>query len=183
MPPIPAASLTPAERNAAWDDLGGADAAKARQAVDRLALHPKAATLLLEQKFKAPATPADVDIPELIRALDSPAFAARERAARRLRETGLKTEPALREALHTATPETKQRIERLLEALDPTPRLPLAGEALRGVRAIEVLERAGTPTAQKLLRAWADQPVEPVLAAEARLALESLALKDAMPGT
>jgi RNA polymerase sigma factor (sigma-70 family) len=183
VPPIPAASLTPAERNAAWDHLAGADAAMARQAVDRLAREPKAATILLEKEFKAPTAPVDANILELIRALDSPAFAARERAARRLREIGLKAEPALREALQSATPETKHRIERLLEALDPTPRLPLAGEALRGVRAIEVLERAGTPAAQKLLQAWADQPVEPVLAAEARLALERLALKDATPGT
>jgi RNA polymerase sigma factor (sigma-70 family) len=182
VPPSPAAKVTQPGREAAWDDLAGADVTKARQAVDRLARDPEAAALLGE-KFKAPAAPADADVPALIRALDGPAFAARERAAHRLRESGLKAEPALREALQTANPETKQRIERLLAALDPTPRLPLAGEALRGVRAIEILERVGTPAAQKLLRAWADQPVEPVLAAEARLALERLALKEGPPGS
>jgi WD40 repeat protein len=174
-----AANLNEAERTAAWDDLAGEDTAKARRAVDRLARDPKAATTLLGEKFKTSAAPAEVDIPALIQALDSPTFVARERAARRLREVGLaKAEPALQEALKTATPEVKQRIEQLLNALDTTRRLPLAGEVLRGVRSIEVLERVSKPEAKTMLRAWAEQSAEPRLAAEARLALGRLEVKD-----
>jgi hypothetical protein len=66
----------------------------------------------------------------------------------------------------------KRRIENVLASLTPPPlRLPLSGEALRGVRAIEVLERAGTPEARQLLQVWAEQTRDMHLAAEARLAL------------
>ena len=93
----------------------------------------------------------------------------------------MKAESALREALKEPTPEAKQRIEKLLEALDAT-RLPLTNtEALRSVRAIEVLERARTPAAKTLLQSWADQPAESRLAAEARVAVERLRLGDSYP--
>jgi WD40 repeat protein len=177
--PQPAtAKLTEAERALAWNDLAGDDVAKARRAVDRLGRDPEAGTTLLGEKFKAPAAPADVDIPALIRDLDNPAFAVRERATRRLREVGPAAEPALKEALKAAPPEMKGRIEQVLEAFDAARRLPLTGGALRGVRAIEVLERAATPEARTLLQGWAKQAVEPHLAAEARLALDRLELKD-----
>jgi RNA polymerase sigma factor (sigma-70 family) len=177
--PQPAtAKLTEAERAPAWNDLAGDDVTKARRALDRLARDPAAAAAVLGEKFKATGPPADVDIPALIRDLDNPAFAVRERATRRLREVGPTAEPSLKEALKAAPPEMKGRIEQVLEALAAARRLPLTGEALRGVRAIEILERTATPEARTLLRAWAEQPVEPRLAAEARLALDRLELKD-----
>jgi hypothetical protein len=60
-----------------------------------------------------------------------------------------------------------------------TARRPLVtGEALRGVRSVEVLERIGTPPAKKLLQAWADQTGEVYVAAEAGLALDRLHLRE-----
>ena len=120
-------------------------------------------------------------MPALIRALDSEVFAERERASRQLREVGLKAESALREAFKGATLEVKRRIEKLLEALDSTSLSLTNTEALRGVRAIEVLERARTPAAKMLLQSWADQPFKPRLAAEARQAVERLRLGDSYP--
>jgi WD40 repeat protein len=180
--PRPAdAKLTKAEREAAWDDLASTDAAKARRAINRLARDPETAVAFLAERFKAPPGPGNVDVAALIRALDSEVFSERERASRQLREIGLKAESALREALAGATLEAKRRLDKLLEALDPTP-LPLTKpETLRGVRAIEVLERAGTPAAKTLLQAWADQPVNPRLATEARLAVERLRLSESRP--
>jgi hypothetical protein len=178
VPQPAAAKLTKAEREAAWDDLASTDAAKARRAVDRLAREPEAAVPLLGERFKAPVVRTNADASALIRALDNQAFAERERVSRQLREVGLKAESALREALKQATPEAKRRIEKLLEALDVT-RLPLTDtEALRAVRAIQVLERARTPAAKTLLQSWADQPAEPRLAVEARVAVERLWLGD-----
>jgi RNA polymerase sigma factor (sigma-70 family) len=177
VPPPGAEKLTAADRDAAWADLAGTDAAKVRRAVDRLARDPEVIALLSGQ-FKAPAPPAEADVPALIRALDSPTFATREKAVRQLREVGTKIQPALREALKTATPEVKERIERLLAALDPTPQLPLTGDALRGDRAMEVLECVGTPAAKTLLRAWADQTADLFLAEDAKLALERLEVRD-----
>jgi hypothetical protein len=48
--------------------------------------------------------------------------------------------------------------------------LPAAGDTLRGIRAIEVLERIGTPAARQLLQKWAEQVSDIHLATEARLA-------------
>jgi hypothetical protein len=181
VPQPAAAKLTKAEREAAWDDLASPDAAKARRAIDRLGREPEAAVALLGERFKAPAVPANADVSALIQALDSQAFAEREQASRQIRKVGLKAESALREALKGATLEAKQRIEKLLEALDAT-QLPLTNtEALRGVRAIEVLERTRAPAAKALLQSWADQPAEPRLAAEAREAMERLRLGDSFP--
>src|SRR5262249_33143385 len=112
VPQAAVARLTPAERDAAWDELAG-ETATARRAVARLVADPEAALALSKAKFQASAPPADVDVPPLIRALDSRAFAEREKATTRLREAGPKAERALREALPTATPEMKERIERV----------------------------------------------------------------------
>jgi hypothetical protein len=182
VPQPAAAKLTKAEREADWDELASTEPAKARGAVDRLAREPEAAVALLGERFKAPLAPANTDVPALIRELDSESFAERERASRQLREVGLKAEAALREALKEATPEAKRRIENLLEAFDAAQRLPITNtEVLRGVRAIEILERAKTPAAKTLLQSWADQATEPRLATEARLAVERLRLLDSYP--
>src|SRR5262249_10881511 len=160
------------------------DAARARRAVDRLAREPETAVALLGERFKAPPVPANADVSALIRGLDSEAFAERERASHQLRGLGLKAESARREALKGATPEAKRRIEKVLEALDAAQQLPITDtEALRGVRAIEFLERARTPAAKTLLQSWADQSTEPRQATEARLAVERLRLLDSYPYT
>ncbi|HEY2910273.1 MAG TPA: hypothetical protein VGI99_08500, partial [Gemmataceae bacterium] len=54
------------------------------------------------------------------------------------------------------------------------PEIRLSGDDLRAVRAIEVLERIGTPPARTLLAAWRDQPWNPRRAAEATAALDRL---------
>jgi WD domain, G-beta repeat len=178
--PAPAvAKLSPADRDAAWGDLAAdADPAKVRLTIGRLVQDPEAALALLAKKFKAPAAPADVDVPATIRALDSPVFADREKAARRLRDAGPKIEPALREALKAADAETKQRIEKVLASFDVSTRLPLTGEAERGTRAIEILERIGSPSARQQLEAWARQTAELYLAADAAMALNRSRVKD-----
>jgi len=167
--------LTQSERDSAWNDLASPDAARARRLVNRLSREPDLAMALLEEHFKAPVPPMGLDAQALVRDLDSSRFAVREEASRRLREMGSKAETALRLALKGATPEMKQRIEPLLNALDPMPRLPLTGEVLRGVRAIEVMERIGTPAAGRLLQSWREQVISARLALEARLALDRLA--------
>jgi hypothetical protein len=177
--PMPATEkVTAADRDDSWADLAATDPAKARIAIDRLAHNPDVAIALLAERFKAPPPPAEADVPSLVRALDDPAFAAREKAAKRLREVGPKVEPALRDALKTATAEAKQRIDQVLSAFENNRQPPQTGEAVRSVRAVEVLERVGTPAARRALQAWADQTVELYVAAEAGLALERLLLRD-----
>jgi RNA polymerase sigma factor (sigma-70 family) len=163
------------QRETLWADLGSESPAKARAAVDRLARWPVAATALLKAKFR-PASPDPDSVAALLKDLDSDVFATREEAERKLREQGARAEPELRRTLAgNPSPEVKRRIEVILEGNNRARfHLPLSGEDLRGVRAIEVLERAGTPEARTLLQAWAEQSRNPRLAAEARAARDRI---------
>jgi RNA polymerase sigma factor (sigma-70 family) len=163
-----------AERETLWTDLGSESPARAKAAVERLVRHPAVAVALLKDRFRPAQAPTDAALAALLKDLDSEQFAIREQADRKLREYGARAEPDLRRTLAgNPTLELRRRVEAILEAIPLlVMRLPLAGEALRGVRAIEVLERAGSAEARVLLRAWADQIRDLRLAAEARAALE-----------
>jgi DNA-directed RNA polymerase specialized sigma24 family protein len=90
----------------------------------------------------------------LIRALDAGAFQRREQAMKRLRELGPRAEPALQAALKAKpSPEVTRRIRTLLAA--PEGPTPLSAAELRELRAVAVLERAGTANARRLLRTLA----------------------------
>jgi RNA polymerase sigma factor (sigma-70 family) len=162
-----------------WADLGSSSPATARAAVDRMACHPDAAAVLLATRFRPP--PADDKLVKLIKDLDSDDFATREEASRKLRAVGAKAEAVLRRTLAQAPSlELRRRIEGILAEMTPLPlHLPLSGERLRGVRAIEVLERIGNAAARKMLLSWAEQTEEVHLAIEARMALERLGPLDA----
>jgi hypothetical protein len=86
--------------------------------------------------------------------------------------------PALRRALaDNPSAEVRKRLEELLSR----PALLPPGEALRRVRAVEVLERLGTPEARRLLGALAGGEPEARLTREAQAALRRLAER-AAPG-
>jgi RNA polymerase sigma factor (sigma-70 family) len=165
-----------AERDALWADLGDPSPIKARTAIERLLRHPTAAGALLTARFRAPTTADDPALAALVKDLDSDVFATREEAARKLRGYGAKAEAALRRELAGAPSlEMKRRAESVLIALpQPVLRLPLTGEDLRGLRAIEVLERLSDAGAGELLQAWAEQTDNGRLAAEARVAVRQL---------
>jgi WD40 repeat protein len=165
--------IADSDRDGLWADLGSDSPTKALAAVKRLVGRPARAVALLRSRFQPSPTSADPVLAALVADLDSDVFATREAATRKLKEQGAKAEPVLRRALASpASIEMKRRIEDILVTVPPPPlRLPLAGDTLRGVRAIEVLERVGTPEARQLLHAWADQTRDLHLAAEARAAL------------
>jgi WD40 repeat protein len=166
---------TAADHDALWAALADADLLKARGAVERLVRHPPVAVALLRAKFVPPAAPNLEDLPALVRDLDAANFAVREAASKKLRELDDAAEPALRAALTASTsPEVRQRLEALLALSASAWRLPLGGDLLRGVRAIEVLERVGTAEAKELLAAWRAQTRHPRLSTEADLALGRL---------
>jgi WD40 repeat protein len=138
----------PAEFDALWKDLNDADAAKSYRLVQRLAAYPEEAVALVNAKLP-PAKPLDAVIDKMIAQLDHEEFARREQASKFLAEVGKAAEPALTKALAgQSSPEKKRRLAELLEALKlarPTP------EMVRPTRALEVLERLGTPEARQLL--------------------------------
>jgi WD40 repeat protein len=146
---LPQRKLTDRELAALWADLDGVDAARAHQAIGALAASPgQALTLLKERLRPVVAAPAD-QTGKLLAALDSERFVVREKAQKELAESGAAVEGALRRALKTdLSPETRLRVERLLAEIERRQRL-------RGLRALELLERVGTTEARRLVAALA----------------------------
>ncbi|HTU90642.1 MAG TPA: sigma factor-like helix-turn-helix DNA-binding protein [Gemmataceae bacterium] len=163
------AKWTPRDLEQRWMDLASMDGARAVQALWDLVASPGQAVLLLCHRIK-PAEAADAKrIERLIRDLDSGDFQTRTKATEELEKIVDRVEPALRKTL-TEKPslEMRRRIEQVLSKLEPS------GERLRALRAIQVLEYAGTAEAREHLRALAKGIPEARLTCEAKAALERL---------
>jgi RNA polymerase sigma factor (sigma-70 family) len=163
--------LSADEVRSAWDDLAG-EAARAYRAVGALAAAPDQAVPFLAERVKPAAGPDPKRVAALLAGLDSERFANREEATRELEELGGLVEPAVRRTL-AAKPsaEVKRRLMALLEKMDGV--TPEPGQ-VRAVRAIEVLEHAGTPAARRLLADLAGGVPEARQTREARGALRRL---------
>lgn len=163
----------PAEPAALWAALATAPAPKAWHAIRELTARPDVAVKLLREKLKpvpVPVKPAAADVAKLIARLDAPAFVEREAAERALRGLGPLVAGELRAALReTKSAEARERLDWLLDRIDH-PHAPTRAES----RAVEVLERAGTPAARELLAAYAAGAGHTPLAAEAKAALGRL---------
>jgi RNA polymerase sigma factor (sigma-70 family) len=166
--------LSAKELNARWADLADADAAKAWEAVDRLAAAPKEALAFLRGRVKPyPTAAADVTR-KLLADLDSDSFEIREAAVKRMKELGPQAEPALRAALQAKPSlEQRRRIEELLADLAKI-LLPPTAEELRQLRALILLERIGSTEARRLLAEVAKGPESTRLTRQARAALACL---------
>jgi WD40 repeat protein len=163
--------LEPAELEKLWDELANPEVARARQAVLALAGVPaQAGPLLLARLRPVPRVPAE-RLSRLIGDLDSDAFTARQAARSELADLGELAKPALRKALEgRPTAEVRRSIAGLLEQTQC--KAPL-------LRALEVLERIGTPGARQVLEALAEGAPEARLTQEARASRERLARRPA----
>jgi hypothetical protein len=162
-----------------WGELAVPDAARAHRAQLRLAAAPGPAAALIRKRLP-PAVGKPVDtgkVERLVAELDSDSFTTRERAARELEQVGQPAQPALRRALE-ARPglEKRRRLERLLEGLSRT--RPSA-VPVRHTRALEVLERLGTPEAREVLDELARGDPYARLTQEAKASLQRLARRTA----
>ncbi len=136
-----------------WDDLAGADAAWAYQALWRFAAQPDAAVTFFREHLKPAVRPEPQRLRKLVSELDSEDFAERDAATRALEKLDDLAEETLRAALkQPVTLEAKRRIETLLDRLDRPTLLP---EERRMARAVEVLETIGSAAARALLQDWA----------------------------
>src|SRR5207302_336070 len=144
----------PADAAALWADIIGDDADKAFQGILKLARAPRQAVPLLRDHVK-PAVPVDPKkVAKLIADLDSEEFEQRSAGAEELEKLGDLAVPALEQVLKgQPTLETRRRVEQLLARLTGG---ALTAEQVRLVRAVEVLERAGTPEARQMLQSLAD---------------------------
>jgi WD40 repeat protein len=159
---------------AAWAALAGEDGARAYDALCRLVTAPGRAVPFLRARLSPALRATEERLRQLLADLDSSRFAQRDRAERELEELGEVAEPALAQALKGSPAlEFRRRAERLLARADADRRTP-SGERLRQLRAVEALERMGTPGARRLLRHLAAGAPEARLTREARASLERL---------
>jgi tricorn protease-like protein len=164
----PVSRLSAKEADALWTDLGSDDAAKSFRAINLLAAAPAQTVALLRERLP-PAPGVDARTARLIADLDSDAFANREAAARELEQLGAAIEPLLRQTLKDhPSAEVRRRVEQLLANLEKP---HFIAEALRGPRAIEVLEQMGTPEARQLLEELARGAADARRTQEAKAAL------------
>jgi len=171
--------LTPEALADLWKDLAGDDASRAWQAILSLAAAPKVALPFVQKQLK-PGTPLDAKaIAKLIADLDSEKFEERESATEGLVRAGKAAEEAVKKALENKpSAEAKQRLELVVSKLSGSlgPNL----EEVRAARIVELLEKVGTPQAEKILEEIV-KGGDGLLAAEARPALEALKARNAAP--
>jgi WD40 repeat protein len=163
-PPVP-------DLETCWADLAGADGRKAHAAINGLLAMPQQAVALLRARLSPTAGVGADRLRRLLDELDSNEFARREAASKELADLEELVLPALERALRAdPSPEKRRRIETLLAG----PRLVRSPAALRGVRAVEVLEHVGTPGARGVLEALSRGAPEARLTQEAKAALRRL---------
>jgi hypothetical protein len=111
-------------------------------------------------------------VKRLVADLDSDTFATRVKASKELEALGEAAAGALRRALKDKPSlEVHKRIEALLKRLRPP---VTAGETLRALRAVAVLEDIGDAECRKLLKALAGGAAEARLTGDAKAALARL---------
>jgi dipeptidyl aminopeptidase/acylaminoacyl peptidase len=163
-------AATAAHAEALWRVLADADAVAAYEAVCTLAARKEVAFLADHLRPVAAADPALLG--RLVADLDSEVFAKRQEAERELGKLEELAEPALRKAAaDSASAEVRRRAETLLTKLETA--VPAAG-TVQALRAVEVLERIGTPEARQLLQTLAAGAPEALPTREAKGALERL---------
>jgi WD40 repeat protein len=168
----PAEKLSPAALTRCWNDLAGADAARAYQSIMKLAQRPGQAEGLLKNKLTANPGVDGQRLARLIADLDARNFKVREKASKELATLGRSAEGALTRALEgKPSAEVNRRIQDLLHKLDGTAEDP---EQRRLLRAIEVLERLGTREASRLLGKLAKKATNASAAWEAKASIERL---------
>jgi hypothetical protein len=136
-----------------------------------LATRPDQAVELVRGKV-APAPAADgAVVAKLVAQLGAGEFADRESAEKELRKLGAAAAPALRKVLAAGgpTPEQRDRIDRVLAGVT-APAPPTTAE-LPALRAIAVLERAGTKEARELLDRLSGGVPDALLTRDAKEAL------------
>ncbi len=137
-----------------WTDLRDTDAVKAHAALWTLAAAPQQAVPFLKEHLHPVPRVSPDRLQQLIADLDADEFARREQASRELAKLGSEAEPALRKARESKPSlEVRRRVDALLE--DLACQTEMTPDALRHIRAIQVLEQIGSPEARNILKSLA----------------------------
>jgi RNA polymerase sigma factor (sigma-70 family) len=173
-PGTSARPLAGEELKTLWATLTAEDAAAGYKAIQALAANPVRAVPFLRERVRPVAAPDPESLGRWVADVESDRFEVRERAAAALERLGEPALPALRRALDgQPRPEGRRRLEQLLEKQERQRWSP-SPEGLQVRRAVEVLERAGTLEARRVLEALAAGAPEARLTQDARGALARL---------
>ena len=155
----------------AMEMLDDPDAKSAYRAMLSLSHRPEEAVKFLRQRLRAEQNFNDA-LASLIVELDHNRYAIRERAMRDLIGMGRDALPTILEALkNDPSPEVRQRLDRIVERIEQSSQAISVSQA----RALECLERIGTPNARQTLEMLAGRGSHSAIAHEARLALMRMA--------
>jgi WD40 repeat protein len=162
-----------------WDDLvADEDGLRAYEALCRLTADPPMGLAVLRERLH-PAPAPGRRLSRALEDLDSDDFEVREKASDELAEMGEAIRPALQRAAEKSpSAEVRQRAAFLLNRLGGR---AFVAEGLRRSRAVEALERMGTPEARDLLKELAGGADGAPLTRNAEAALKRLAKKPADP--
>jgi hypothetical protein len=165
--------LSDKEMEAEWADLAATDASQAYLSMCHLSAASDSTVVFLKIHLK-PVQPIGAGYADkLIMELDDRQFEIREKASRELLQLGELVVPASRKALKgKISPEMKKRLEELLGSIDSHGNM--SGERIQILRALEVLERVGTPEARQLLQRLADGAKGALQTEEAKESLQRL---------
>jgi RNA polymerase sigma factor (sigma-70 family) len=163
------------ELSAHWAELAGDDAAGAFRAIQELAASPAEAVPYLAKRLH-PVPVADAQrVDQLLADLGSPQFAVRQKATKGLDDLGEAAMGAYQRALDARPAlEVRQRLEALLDKRLEERRHP-SPDHLRTLRALEALERCGTPEARQVFETLAQGASGASLSLDAQAALARLA--------
>jgi len=161
--------LTDKQLEEAWANLKESNAGTANNSILELVKAPEQATQWLKKNL-APAAAADSSqVEKLIANLDAEDFDMRKNAIQELEKLGELAVPALEKTLESGPAlEVKKRLEDLI---DKAVGAFQTGDRLRIVRAVEVLEKIGTPDAREVLQTLAKGAAGALTTREAEAAL------------
>jgi RNA polymerase sigma factor (sigma-70 family) len=166
--------LSTKELEAAWEDLTKDESVRAYDAIRRLSAAPREPIVLFRKHIKPVPAMDEKRLSRLIADLDAEEFTVRENASQELERLAEGGVEACRKALDARpSPEARRRLERLLskqvrEKGRPSP------ERLRVLRALEILERAGTADARQFMEELSKGAPGAHLTREAKAALQRL---------
>ncbi len=157
-----------------WADLAGEDAARAYEAMHKLASVPAQAVPYLNKRLQPVPAVDERRLVRLIADLDNDSFTVREDATKQLEVLGEAATGCLQKALAgKPSAEGSRRLKALLEKQsqawqDPSPTLR------RMLRALETLELAGTLEAQQVLARLAGGAADSRITQEAKESVDRL---------
>jgi WD40 repeat protein len=173
--PVQMGELTAAQLDALWTELASDDAGKAYRALGTLTADPAKVVPCLRERVKPAVGFETARIDKLIADLDSDKFAVRQQAADELEKLGELAVPGLEKVLETKPSlNLRQRVDELLGKVT-TFQVPT--DVLHSLRAVEVLERIGTPEAKQVVEALAKGAPGARLTQDARRTLQRLRTK------